>query len=558
MARLPANPPRRVIKTKIPKLTPKQLRLVMLKEEAKKKRAELAELKRQLDTPRRTLAKKEVAIRKLEQIVSGENINSPKNNIVIDEDLKLLPAEVRDDILSEDVNIIFKPNPGPQTEFLAATEKEVFFGGARGGGKSFALLIDPLRYCDKENHSALIIRRTMPELRDLIAHSHRLYPKCFPGAKFKEQEKLWTFPSGARIEFSYAENEQDALRHQGKAYTGIYIDELPQYPDDSVLTLLKGSLRSVDPNIPTFLRCTGNPGNVGSMWVKDMFIDPAPANETFYVNVNSDDPNSPRISRKYIKSTLADNPYLTQTEDYKNMLLSLPEIKRKQWLEGDWSVFEGAAFSDFDPSVHVIEPFQIPDSWTKYRACDWGYSTPFCVLWLAVDYDDVIYVYREFYGKGLTADIFARRVRELELGEYVQYGVMDSSVWARRGDIGPPIPEVMRQNGCLWRPSDRTKGSRVSGWMELHRRLRVIQDAYGNPTAKIKIFNNCRNLIRTLPLLPTDPNNPEDINSATEDHAADALRYGIMSRPINPEALGFYQQLNRTQQWVPASRKVGY
>lgn len=560
MARPPKIAPRRVIKTKIPKLTPGQLRLVMLKEEAKKKRQELAELTKQLEGPRRAARKKEAAARKLEQMISGEFTNvAHDSTIVTDAELDLLPAEVKDDILTDDVNVVFKPNPGPQTEFLAATEKEVIYGGARGGGKSYSLIIDPLRYCHKESHRGLIVRRTMPELRDLINHAQRLYKLCFPEVKWNEQAKEFKFPSGARIEFGYAENEQDAMRYQGQAYTWIGIDEIGQYATDRILILLKGSLRSVDPEIPTYLRMTANPGGAGMHWLKDQYIDAAPWNTTFRTPIEQADGSIDYITKRFIPARLEDNPYLNQTPEYRNMLLSLPAKLRKMWLEGRWDVVEGAAFEEFDPAIHVVDPFPIPDSWVKFRACDWGFAQPHCVLWLAVDGENTIWVYREMYGRGLTADIFARKVRELEWGEYVQYGVMDSSVWARRGDSGPPIPETMRMNGCLWRPSDRSGGSRKNGKAEIHRRLRIHDDLMlpGNATAKLKIFRNCRNLIRTLPVLPLDTNDLEDIDTKAEDHAYDALRYGLMSRPLTPEKLEFYQQIERNSFWQPASR-VGY
>jgi len=498
------------------------------------------------------------AARKIEEKITGEFKSTSKhNNIITDEEINSLPEEIKDDLIDEDVNVVFKPNPGPQTEFLASSEKEVFYGGARGGGKSYSLLVDPLRHCNKQAHRALILRRTMPELRDLINHSQRLYDKCFPGAKWNEQAKEWKFPSGARIEFGYAENMQDALRYQGQSYSWIGIDELPQFPTPDIWNELRGSLRSVDPNIPEFMRATGNPGNVGSLWVKEMFIDPAPAGKPFLVEV-TDGFIKKSFTRRFIPAKLSDNPYLTQTDSYHTMLLSLPENKRKQWLEGNWEVFEGAAFAEFDRNVHIIEPFHIPSNWPRFRACDWGFSTPFCVLWFTVDYDNILYVYREFYNKGLTADIFAQRVRQMEIGENISYGVMDSSVWARRGDTGPPVPEVMKNNGCSWRPSDRSPGSRKANKMELHRRLRIFEDMHGNPSAKLKIFNTCRNLLRTLPMLPLDDNDPEDVDTRSEDHAYDALRYGCASRPLDPIALDFRQQIARNDYWRPANARVGY
>lgn len=552
------NPGKRL--RKIPNLTPSQLRLVLLREEAKKKRAELAELRKKLAPARKRAEKKELAARKLEQMISGERTNIRKDsNIVTDEEIGNLPEQIKEDILEEDVNIVFKPNPGPQTDFLAATEKEVLYGGARGGGKSYSLIVDPLRYCHRGNHRALIIRRTMPELRDMIAHAHNLYRKAFPEVKWREQEKVFTFPSGARIEFGYAENEQDAMRYQGQAYTWIGIDEIGLYPSDRILTLLKGSLRSVDTEIPTYIRLTCNPGGAGMSWLKEQYVDAAPWNTEFKVPIEQPNGTVDYITRRFIPAKLSDNPYLNQTVDYRNMLLSLPDKLKKMWLEGRWDIIEGAAFEEFDPAIHVVEPFDMPSNWPRFRSCDWGFSTNFCVLWMAVDYENVIHVYREFYGKGLTADVFALRVRQLEQSEHVQYGVMDSSVWARRGDVGPPVPEVMRMNGCIWRPSDRTAGSRKNGKMEIHRRLRIFNDLLTEqPTAKLKIFRTCRNLIRTLPMLPLDSNDMEDIDTKAEDHAYDALRYGLMSRPMEPAKLDFYQQLNRTIGWRPANARVGY
>lgn len=423
---------------------------------------------------------------------------------------------------------------------------------------SYSLLVDPLRYCHKASHRAVLIRRTMPELRDLINHSRQLYSKAFPGAKFFEQSKEWRFPSGARIEFGYLENNNDLMQFQGQAYTWIGIDEIGQFADYGIIKELLGSLRSVDPTIPTYFRCSANPGGLGSHWIKEHFIDPAPPNTAFYVPVDFDDPDSDTISRKFIPARLYDNPYLTQTKAYENMLKSLPEIKRKQWLEGRWDVIEGAAFEEFNPKLHVISSFTLPSNWPRFRSCDWGFSSPYCVLWYAVDYEGTVYVYREMYGKGLTADIFAQRVRQIELGENIQYGVMDSSVWSRRGDVGPPVPEIMRQNGCLWRPSDRSPGSRHSGKMEIHRRLRVFQDENGNNNSRLKIFSNCRNLIRTLPALPLDSNDNEDVDTKAEDHAYDSLRYGLMSRPMDANKFDFYQDLHRQDNWSPASSKVGY
>jgi hypothetical protein len=452
-------------------------------------------------------------------------------------------------------NVIFSPNPGPQTDFLAASEREVFYGGARGGGKSYSLLVDPLRYCSNGNHSGLILRRTMPELRDLIMHSNRLYPKAYPGAKWREQEKEWRFPSGAKIEFGYAENRQDALRYQGRAYNWIGIDELPQFPDEGILNDLRGSLRSVDLSLPEFIRATGNPGNVGSAWVKELFINPAPANTRFAAAV--DTPKGKReITRRYIPAKLADNPYLTQSDSYLIMLSSLPEIQRRQWLDGDWDIWDGAAFPEFRKDVHVVQPFPIPKSWVKFRAADWGYSSPACVLWFAIDWDNNLYVYRELYVKQMTADKFAQRIRELEKDDgNIQFGVLDSSVWSKRGDVGPSIVETMMHEGVRWRPSDRSSNSRHAGKQEVHRRLALIPEL-DKPT--IFFFPNCKNIIRDLPTLPLDDNDPEDVDTKANDHSYDALRYGVMSRAVNPRQSGWINRMVESEQYQPSDDQFGY
>jgi len=517
--------------------------------------------KKLLERSRKKVAKAEQSLRSAKRsaeytkkkIGTINKVLDGKETQLIDEDIiETSPPNIKNHLKEQDV--IFKPNPGPQLEFLAASEKEVFYGGARGGGKSYAMLVDPLRYCDKEHHRALLIRRTMPELRDLITHSQRLYAKAFPGARWREQEKEWRFPSGAKIEFGYAENMTDALRYQGQSYTWIGIDELPQYPTPDVYNFLRSSLRSVDTKIPVFMRSTGNPGNVGSQWVREMFVEPDEPNHTFEVNINTP-VGMRKITRRFIPAKLQDNPYLMQTEDYYIMLASLPEVQRKQFLEGDWNAFEDAAFPEFNQLLHVIQPLEIPKGWYRFRCADWGYSSPACVLWIAVDYDNNLWIYRELYTKKITADTFAKKVLELEHGEYISYGILDASTWARRGDVGPSIAETMIQNGCRWRPSDRSPKSRINGKLEVHKRLKVNdKDEPG-----IRIFSNCTNLIRTMSTLPTDKNNPEDVDTKAEDHAYDALRYGCMSRPINPKAARELWRKNNTDiQFTPIDRMFGY
>ena len=514
-----------------------------------------------LERSRKKVAQKEQSLRSAKR--EAENLKNKLltiNKALDGKDTKLLtedlidsaPKPVQDHIKEQDV--IFKPNTGPQTQFLAASERDVFYGGARGGGKSYAMLVDPLRYCHRATHRALLIRRTMPELRDLINHSQRLYSRAFPGAKWREQEKEWRFPSGAKIEFGYAENMTDVLRYQGQSYTWIGIDELPQYPTPDIYNFLRSSLRSVDPEIPVFMRATGNPGNVGSQWVREMFVNPSTPNKKFDVKIST--PVGVRkISRRFIPAKLQDNPYLMQTDDYYIMLASLPETQKRQFLDGDWDAFDDSAFPEFKKQTHVVESFEIPKGWYRFRAADWGYSSPACCLWFAIDYDNNIWIYRELYVTKNTADQFARKVLELEHGEYINYGVLDSSTWAKRGDVGPSIAETMIQNGCRWRPSDRSPKSRINGKLEVHKRFTL------NPDTKepgLMILSNCRNLIRTLSTLPVDSNNPEDVDTKAEDHAYDALRYGCMSRPLHPAYAKHFRRINTQTEFNPTDKVFGY
>jgi len=489
-------------------------------------------------------------VKKETVLKTDSSLKGEAKSVMTDKEIENLPPTIQDHVKE---NIVFEPNKGPQTEFLASSEREVFYGGARGGGKSYAMLVDPLRYCDKDHHRALLLRRSMPELRDMINHSQRLYPKAYPGTRWREQEKEWRFPSGARIEFGYAENLTDVLRYQGQSYTWIGVDELPQYPTPEIYNFLRSSLRSVDPEIPVFMRSTGNPGNIGSLWVKEMFVDPAEPNTAFDVNIDTI-VGKKKITRRFIPAKLQDNPYLMQTDDYLIMLSSLPEVQRKQFLEGDWSAFENSAFPEFSITTHVVQPFDVPRNWLRFRTCDWGYSTAACVLWIAVDFDNNFWVYREYYTKRVTADIFAKQVLEREQGEYIRYGILDSSTWARRGDAGPSIAETMIREGCKWRPSDRSPRSRVAGKMELHKQLALDK---GTNQPKLKIFSHCINLIKTLPMLPVDRNNPEDVDTHAEDHAYDALRYGIMSRSVHPHSYQANRYVEK-EQFKPADRVFGY
>ena len=442
--------------------------------------------------------------------------------------------------------IIFQPNEGPQTDFLASGEQEVLYGGAAGGGKSFAMVADPVRYFNNPASQMLLVRRSTEELRELISVSKQLYPKAIPGIKFSERDKTWKAPGGATLWMSFLERDEDLTRYQGQAFNWIGFDELTQWPSSSAWDYMRSRLRTADKALPTGMRATTNPGGRGHGWVKKMFIDPAPYNTSFWAKENETGdvmkwPSSskfavkkgivgdPMFKRRFIPANLMDNPYLSEDGMYEANLLSLPEVQRRQLLEGDWSVSDGAAFSEFNTGLHVVEPYDIPKDWAKFRACDYGYGSMTAVLWLAVAPDEQIVVYRELYVNKTTAQDLADMILQIEKGERIRYGVLDSSLWHNRGDTGPSLAEQMINKGCRWRPSDRSKGSRIAGKNELHRRLQV-DEFTGQP--RIVFFNTCRNIISELPSLPLDKNNLEDVDTKSPiDHGYDALRYGLMTRP---------------------------
>jgi hypothetical protein len=235
------------------------------------------------------------------------------------------------------------------------------------------------------------------------------------------------------------------------------------------------------------------------------------------------------FQRRFIPARLSDNPYLSSQGDYEAMLLSLPEHQKKQLLEGDWDIKEGAAFTEFNRDIHVIEPFSIPRNWVKFRSCDYGYGSYSAVLWFAVSPDEQLVVYRELYVSKVLATDLADMILDLEADDgNIKYGVLDSSLWHKRGDTGPSLAEQMIMKGCRFRPSDRSKGSRVSGKNEIHRRLQIDEFT---EEPRLVFFNTCMESIAQLPAIPLDKKNPEDVDTKAEDHLYDALRYGIMSRP---------------------------
>jgi phage terminase large subunit len=488
------------------------------------KNSELSDFKLALQAKKK-LTKKSQKVKKLTRSLARvqkelkEEEKVLTSNVLTESETKKLPDQIQEHLDTTGSHVAFMPNEGPQTDFLAASEKDVLYGGAAGGGKSFAMLIDPLRYCHFSEHRALILRRSMPELRELIDKSRELYPKAFKGAKFKEVEKLWQFPSGAKIEFGFLERDADVYRYQGQAYSWIGFDEITHLPTEFGWNYLASRLRTTNPELPTYLRCTANPGGVGAHWVKKRYIEPHEENKTFK--------GSDGLTRKFIPARLQDNPFLAEDGEYERMLLSLPAVQRKQLLEGNWEINEGAAFAEFDTSIHVIPPFAMPTWWERTKGIDYGYASESCCLWGAIDPEDkTLIIYRELYRKGLTGEVLGDTLNDMEADEVKSItGVLDTAAWARTGYTGPTIGEMLMLKGHKLRRADK---NRVAGKVQLHEYLRP-DERTGRP--RLQIFNTCTNLIKELQSLPLSKSNPEDVDTHSPDHAYDALRYLIMSRP---------------------------
>jgi len=471
-------------------------------------------------------------------------------------------------------SVAWSPQPGPQTEAITADWcDELFYGGAAGGGKSDFLLGDFLQDVPTYDRrwQGILFRRTYNELEDLIRRAREIYPAS--GAVWHEQAKTWTWPNGASLRMRYVERDADATRYQGHQYTWIGWDELTQWPSDYGYRFLRARLRSAH-GVPTKrIRAAANPGGVGHHWVKAYFVDPHPGG---YVPVF--DPIT-KSKRMFVPAKLRDNQILLSADPtYGDRLRGLAsDAMVRAWLEGDWTVVEGAYFDCWRYDLHVLEPFDIPREWPRFRAMDWGSSRPFSVGWWAIVTDDywapnqrtekktrlvprgALVRCREWYGMTsafnvglkLTAEQVAEGIKKREKeakDPQMRYAVLDPACFKEDG--GPSIAE--RINKVLLtarlKPFHAADNARVpqrgsmGGWDQLRARL-VGHD--GLPM--IYCLSTHAASIRTIPALQHDPARMEDVNTESEDHAADEWRYACMSRPYTPKV-----------EKISTAAKVGY
>lgn len=425
-----------------------------------------------------------------------------------------------------------KPNE-KQAMAFKAKQRYVAYGGARGGGKSwFVRWKAILLCCFFAGIKILITRRTYKELFN--NHIAPLLKVLNGFAAYNKTDKIFTFPNGSTITFGYCASDGDLGQYQGAEFDVWFADEAGQM-QETWLVEIDACVRGVN-GFPKRTYFTLNPGGPSHGYFRRLFVD-----RRFTEDEHPED-------YAFIQALCTDNVALMESQpDYMRSLEKLPPKIKEAWLYGRWDVYEGQFFEDFYDRpehyndrtwTHVIEPFEIPDSWKIYRSFDWGYNKPFSCMWFAVDTDGVVYHILELYGctktpnegiKWTPPQVFAE-IHRIETehrwlkGKRIT-GVADPAIWD--AETGESIAETAAKHQVFFTKGDH---KRIAGWMQCHYYLAF--DESGFPM--FYVFKNCKNFIRTIPLLQYDDHRVEDIDTTQEDHIADAWRYFLMSRPIKP------------------------
>jgi len=437
------------------------------------------------------------------------------------------------------------PHPGPQSVFCSRGEFEVLFGGAAGPGKTDCLIMEASRFVEHARYRAIILRRTFPQLQEIIDRCWHWYPKINPGAIYRAGEHRWYWPGGATVQLGHMQHENDKYNYQGKEFHYCGFDELTQFTETQY-TYLHSRARSTDPNIPIRIRATTNPGGIGHLWVKKRFVDITEPGRT-HIDTDSGQ------SRVFIPAKVTDNPTLVDNDPlYIKRLESLPEIEKLRLRDGVWDVFEGQVFTELSQTVHGCEDFPIPPEWEKFMVFDWGYARPWCALYFALDFDGVLYLYREKYGmKGEDPNAGVRQTnteicREIIQNEQenIKFRVADPACWSptkMKGSNqvhGPSFVEDAGKQRLFFLKADN---DRLRGKQQVHQRF--MMDTEEDPITgevleehpRFVAFNSCKNWWREFENLREDPKNPEDVDTDQPDEGYDCTRYAFMSRPIIPK-----------------------
>lgn len=410
-------------------------------------------------------------------------------------------------------------------------------------------MIEALRQVDIPHYKGLILRKTYPQLQELIDKTMRYYPQAYPKARYNGSSHTWTFPSGAKVIFGSLQYAKDRIKYQGQAYDYIAFDELTHFSWEEYSYLFSRN-RPNGPGTRVYIRSTANPGGIGHGWVKERFITSAPPMTPVRETVTWTRPDGVSEERTqariFVPSTVFDNKALLDNDpQYIQRLASMPDAERRALLYGDWDTFSGQVFTEWrnDPehyrdrvNTHVIEPFLIPPEWTIWCGLDWGYSRPFSVGWYAVDGERRMYRIRELYGCTGEPNVgvkwepgeVARAIRRIEAEDPNLRGrtirrVGDPAIWGSDGTES--IGALMERERVYF---DRGDHSRIDGKMQVHHRLAFDEQGH----AMLYVFDTCRHFIRTVPALVYDETDVEDIDTDGEDHIYDELRYVCMCNPI--------------------------
>ena len=434
-----------------------------------------------------------------------------------------------------------------QAEELCAEVDEFLYGGAAGGGKSEWLLwhADHLSRTIP-GHASLILRNSFPELRrSLIRRSMErlLYdsPEC-DRPVWRAADKEWRYPNDSVIELGYCASDDDVGQYLSAEYDFIGFDEqteFSEYQYDMIRSRARTTARQRARGSRPHIAGATNPGRTGHAWNKERFVKATDYGERIATEtITMPTGQTVTRTRAFLPATVVDNPKIDS--GYVENLMTLPENLRKQYLEGDWDSFEGQYFPEWTRARtmddgsnlpwHVIEPFEVPHEWPRFRAVDWGSYNPFACLWFAVDQDGYVYVYREAYQTKLTPQQQAELIDRMSVAtvngitrkEKIDYTVGDPAMWSQQGSLS--IAAQYGKAGLHMRKADN---DRLAGWARVRDWLR--EDEHGNPG--VRVFSSCNNFIRTFPELVHDKNRPEDLDTTGEDHLADAFRYGLMTRP---------------------------
>ena len=400
-------------------------------------------------------------------------------------------------------------------EFFKARGRHIAYGGARGGGKSWAMrtkfILLAQRYAGLR---LLLLRRTLPELRE--NHVVPLLQVLSGIAQYNATERVFTFSNTSRIKLGYCAAENDIYQYQGQEYDVIGLEEATHFTESQMIFLTTCNRTTRTDFIPR-MYYTCNPGGVGHAWVKRLFID-----RQYRGDETAED-------YVFIPAKIYDNYVLMKNDpDYLKALKNLPEDLRRAHLDGDWDVYAGQYFTEFRRETHVVEPFRIPDHWRRYRAIDYGLDMLAC-YWAAFDEIGNAYIYREYCSSDLVVSEAAKAILS-RTHEDVVCTYAPSDLWGRTKDTGKAQAELFAANGL---PLVKVRNSRIDGWMNVKEWLKPVRDGAGNTAPRLMMFDTCAELIRCLPLLQHDEHNPNDVATEPHDitHSPDALRYLLDGRP---------------------------